>query len=86
VTCSCTHIALCHQYRASTAANDGECLAPQCPCGGYESGESALGIRGNDVSAWDNRSSTKDGPGDSLLAQRVEVPGPRPTLQRSAEL
>jgi hypothetical protein len=45
VTCHCTHIALCHQYRASTAANDGECLAPQCPCGGYESGESALGIR-----------------------------------------
>ena len=54
MTCHCSHTALCHQYRASTAANDGECLAPQCPCGGYESGESALGIRGNDVSAWDN--------------------------------
>jgi hypothetical protein len=45
VTCHCTHIALAHQYRASTAANDGECLAPQCLCGGYESGEQALGIR-----------------------------------------
>lgn len=54
MTCTCTHIALAHQYRASTAANDGECLAPQCPCGGYESGESALEMGGLGVAAWDN--------------------------------
>lgn len=54
MTCHCTHIALAHQYRASTAANDGECLAPQCPCGGYESGESALGMGGLGVAAWEN--------------------------------
>ena len=57
MTCSCTHIALCHQYRASTAANDGECLAPGCWCSGYESGEQALGIRGNGVSVWENVAS-----------------------------
>ena len=34
----------------------------------------------------DNGASTKDGPGDSLRQQRAEVPGPRPTLDRSAEL
>ena len=46
MTCTCTHIAIAHQYRASTAANDGECLAPQCPCGGYESDGKSLGIGG----------------------------------------
>lgn len=55
MTCSCTHIAIAHQYRASTAANDGECLAPQCPCGGYESGETSLGIRGNGLSVCENK-------------------------------
>jgi hypothetical protein len=57
VTCHCTHIALAHQYRASTAANDGECLAPQCVCGGYESGEKSLGIRGKSTSTWENVAS-----------------------------
>src|SRR5690606_33368462 len=36
--------------------------------------------------AWDNGATTKDGPGGSLREQRTEVPGPRPTLDRSAEL
>jgi hypothetical protein len=57
MTCHCTHIALCHQYRASTAANDGECLAPQCACGGYESGESALGIRDSGPVTWEYEAS-----------------------------
>lgn len=69
MTCSCTHIALAHQYRASTAANDGECLAPQCPCGGYESGESALGIRGNAVSVWENGRTTESAPSQCDLTR-----------------
>lgn len=33
MTCKCGHLAICHQYHASTAGNHGECLSPQCPCG-----------------------------------------------------
>lgn len=61
----------------------------RCGCACHEGSEKSRifnQARGNDVSPWDNESPTKDGPGDSLLAQRAEVPGPRPTRTRSAEL
>ena len=79
MTCSCTHIALCHQYRASTAANDGECLAPQCPCGGYESGEQALGMGGLGVAGCDNES----GPEGALTPSPALTPH-HSTTPRSA--
>jgi hypothetical protein len=63
MTCQCQHIALAHQYRASTAANDGECLAPQCPCGGYV----GASVRTFPLQTWENGSPTKDGPGVGAL-------------------
>lgn len=36
--------------------------------------------------AWDTRGTSKDGPGDSQRELQVVIPGPRPTLVRSAEL
>lgn len=63
----------------------GDCHGCTCACHGESAGIASV-ARGNGAEVRDNVSPTKDGPGDSLLAQRAEVPGPRPTLDRSAEL
>jgi hypothetical protein len=63
MSCNCTHVALAHQYRVSSAANDGECLAPQCSCDGY-TGASDPSFA---LQAWDNWGPSEDGPGPGAL-------------------
>jgi hypothetical protein len=36
MTCSCSHRAIVHRYATATRSNQGECLAPQCTCEGFE--------------------------------------------------
>jgi hypothetical protein len=36
MSCTCTHVAICHRYLFGSGANTGECLAPECRCDHYE--------------------------------------------------
>lgn len=32
----CHHGAICHRFMLGSRSNEGECLAPNCPCGAFE--------------------------------------------------
>ena len=72
-----------------TAREHAACRAWGCGCqmhGGHETRANPLVLSGSERSDAVDLGQNQDGPGGLLREQPTVVPGPRPTLDRSAEL